>query len=179
VPVGERRGCRTPGTRSNQRKAIEDLGANLVRLHRLEMMGGESRAGATAQAAANSISELRLAEQQDLQKGMRPELKTGEHAQLVERLDERFCASSITAAAAAAGTGFLMQKPFDQRERTGLVLSMGCKPESTRGHVDQFLAVQPAGDDICGGQALAVDRGEPMSARRADLPARPRQVIER
>ena len=143
---------------------MQHIGADFLGLHRLEMMRRDHPLAQLFQPRRilQQVAKLRLAQQQDLQQRMRAQLEVGEHTQLFERLDREVLGLVHHQQTAATGARFLVQERLDQRERARLVVPPGRQAEGACGHVDQLVAIKPAGHDLCRGQSLAVDRCQQM-----------------
>ena len=144
---------------ADARQAVHDIGFDLARLHRFEMMRGDH---ALAQLfefvrVREQLLEFGLAQQQRLQQRMRPELEVRQHPQFFERADRQVLRFVDDQQGAASVARFLVQEQLDRREIGGLVAAGDVEPEAARGDVDHFLAVERAGDHLTHGHAIIVE----------------------
>ena len=143
----------------HQRQAMLDIGRDLMHLHRRQVMRRDHALAQLFQPVVlgERLLEFGLAEQQLLQQRVRAKLEVGHHPQLFERFETEVLRLVHDQQAAAAIARFLVQERLDRTERAGLVLPCDVEAKALRHQMDQFGAIEVAGNDLANGHLVGID----------------------
>ena len=96
-----------------------DIGLHLVGIHGFEVVGGDHPLAQLLQPVAvhQRVAELRLAQKQRLEQGMRAQLEVGQHPQFFQCLDRKVLRLVDDQQAAPPGARLFVQEAFDGTKR--------------------------------------------------------------
>ena len=160
---------------ADQLQPVHDVRLDLARLHRFQMMRRDHPLTQLFQPlmALQFGTEFGLAQQQNLQQGMRAQLEIREHPQLFQCLYRQVLAFINHQQAATACTRLVMQKSLDGAQHGGFIARGGrraalpalqSKGQSHAAH--HILAREAAGDDLRRRQPRTVYGGHQMRDQR-------------
>ena len=155
-------------------QAMLDIGFDLARLHRFEMVCGDDALAELLELVRmrKQLLELGLAEQQRLQQRVRTELEVRQHPQFFERADRQVLRLVDDQQRPAAIARLFVQEHLDRCE-VGSLVAARVEPEAARCDMDHFLAIERAGHHFAHGHAVAVEllleMGHQRRLARTDL----------
>ena len=150
--------------------AVFDIAADLVGLHRVEMMRRDHALAQLFQPlGVQRGAKFGLTQQQNLQQRMRAELKIRQHAQFFQRRGLQVLGFIDDEKAATSGARLILQEILECAQRGGLVGGARVRQlnaECLRCQPHQFVPIELAGHDLAHGQPLPIDRGDQMRGQR-------------
>ena len=147
---------------------MDDIGFDLARLHRIEMMSGDHALAQLFQTwrIAQLVPKFRLPKQEYLQQGLIAELEIGQHAQLFQRVRGQILRLVHYQQAAPALPRFCVKEILQPAQHLALRLARHGKAEAFRHHAKQIMTLDLGRHDGRGGQPPWVDRFHEMTHQR-------------